>query len=347
MQASSSPETKGKKVPYKTVLFILSCVLVLSFFLAIVSGRYGLSIGEVVRVFLSRIFPITPTWENMVETVVFRIRLPRVLAAMLIGASLATAGATYQGLFRNPLVSPDFLGVTSGASVGAAFAIVMGYPTLMIQAFAFTGGITATLLTTTIPKLLRNPSNTMLVLSGVVVSGFLRSIMSIMRYVADPQTALASIVYWQMGSLASISTSDVTIVSLPMLISLTVVIGISWWINIMSLGEVQSTLLGVNFKLYRSIGIVCATILAVCSVSIAGEIGWVGLAIPHLSRLLVGVDNKKLIPVCILTGAIFILVVDTLARNLIAAEIPISILTGIIGAPFFISLLYKQKNRLQ
>ena len=283
----------------------------------------------------------------MAEIVVFQIRLPRVFAAMLIGASLATAGATYQGLFRNPLVSPDFLGVTSGASIGAALAIILGLPTIMLQLFAFIGGISATIITTSIPKLLRNQSNTVLLLSGIVVMGFFRSIMAVMRFVADPQTALASIVYWQMGSLSSVSVTDVVIVSLPMLICLAVVMRLAWWINIMSLGEGQSNLLGVNFKIYRRAGIVCSTILAVCSVCIAGEIGWVGLAIPHFSRLLVGVDNSKLIPTCILTGAIFMLIVDTLARNLITAEIPLSILTGIIGAPFFITILYRQKTKLQ
>jgi len=279
----------------------------------------------------------------MAETVVFQIRMPRVFAAMLIGAALATAGATYQGLFRNPMISPDFLGVTSGASIGGAIAILMGLPFFFVQVFAFVGGIAATLITLSIPKILRNSSAIVLVLSGIVVTGMFRSAMSVIRYLADPQTALASIVFWQMGSLSSVSPGEVIAVSLPMLICFVVITAISWWLNVMSFGEEQSALLGVNYKLYRRIAILCSTILAVLSVCIAGEVGWVGLAVPHLSRFMVGVDNKKVIPVSILTGAIFMLIVDTLARTLTTAEIPLGVLTGFVGAPFFIILLYRQR----
>ncbi|MCL2365518.1 MAG: iron ABC transporter permease [Oscillospiraceae bacterium] len=347
MPEATRPNEIRKKMPYVAVLIILSCMLILLFTISIVSGRFDLSISEVVRILLSRIIPLTHTWEAIAETVIFQIRLPRIFAAMIIGASLATAGATYQGLFRNPMISPDFLGVTSGASIGAALAIIMELPFSMVQIFAFVGGIAATFITLSIPKMLRNHSTIMLVLSGIVVTGLFRSVMSVIRYLADPQTALASIVFWQMGSLSSVSPDEVMTVSLPLLVCLIIVIRIAWWINIMSLGEEQSTLLGISFKKYRRIGIVCSTLLTVLSVCIAGEIGWVGLAIPHLSRMLVGVDNKKLIPVCALAGAIFLLIVDTLARTLTTAEIPLGVLTGFVGAPFFVFLLYRQKTRLQ
>ncbi|MCL2391660.1 MAG: iron ABC transporter permease [Oscillospiraceae bacterium] len=347
MSEMTTPIEMKKKMSYVALVTILICVLVSLFLFSIVSGRFDLGVGEVVRILLSRVFPLTPTWEALAETVIFQIRLPRIFAAMLIGAALATSGATYQGLFRNPMVSPDFLGVTSGASIGAALAIIMELPFSMVQIFAFFGGILATLITTSIPKMLRNQSNIVLVLSGIVVTGLFRSIMSVIRYLADAQTALASIVFWQMGSLSSVSPNEVMTVSLPMTISLIVLIRLAWWINIMSLGEVQSTLLGVNFKRYRRVGILCSTALAVLSVCIAGEVGWVGLAVPHLSRLMVGVDNKKVIPVCALLGAIFLLIVDTLARTLTTAEIPLGVLTGVVGAPVFIFLLYRQKTRLQ
>jgi len=338
---------KQKKMSFVALIITLSCILTLLFLVSLVSGRFNLSIREVLQILFSRVIPVVPTWETVAETVIFQIRLPRIIAAMLIGASLATAGATYQGLFRNPMISPDFLGVTSGASIGAALAIIMELPFSMVQVFAFIGGITATLITLSIPKMLGNHSTLILVLSGIVVTGLFRSIMSIIRYLADPATALASIIFWQMGSLSSVSPNEVMTVSLPMMICLIVVIRISWWINIMSLGEAQSTLLGVDYKKYRRIGIFCSTLLAVLSVCIAGEVGWVGLAIPHLSRLMVGVDNKKVIPVCVLSGAIFMVVVDTLARTLTTAEIPLGVLTGLVGAPFFIFLLYRQKARLQ
>ena len=335
-----------KVLPYPILLILLTLALIALFLVSLALGRYRLEIGQIVNILFSRVLDIEPTWDAIAEVVIFQIRLPRIVAAMLIGAALATAGATYQGMFRNPMVSPDFLGVTSGASIGAALAIILERSFTTIQIFAFVFGITAVLITTSIPKLLRNSSITILILSGIVVSGLFRSVMSIMRYLADPDTALPSIVFWQMGSLSKVSGGEIMYVSVPMIVCLAVLIRLAWWVNIMSLGEIQSNLVGVNYKLYRRIGIAASTLLAVLSVSIAGEVGWVGLAVPHLSRLLVGVDNKRIMPVCILAGAIFLLLVDTLARNLSTAEIPLSVLTGFIGAPFFIALIYKQRTTI-
>ncbi|MCL2226462.1 MAG: iron ABC transporter permease [Oscillospiraceae bacterium] len=336
-----------RKLPYPLLMIILAGILFALMFVAFFLGQYQLSPTQVVNILLSRIFPIEPTWGPVAEVILFQIRLPRIAAAILIGAALATAGATYQGIFRNPMVSPDFLGVSSGASIGAALAIILNLSFNMVQLFAFVFGIVAVLITTSIPKMLRNSSTTILILSGIVVSGIFSSIMSIIRYVADPDTALPAIVFWQMGSLSGVRYGEVMAVSLPMIISLIALIGISWWINVMSLGETQSALVGVDFKLYRCIAIVASTMLAVLSVAIAGTIGWVGIAMPHLSRMLVGVDNRKLIPACCLTGAIFMLIVDTVARNLTRAEIPLGVLTGLIGAPFFIALIYKQRARIE
>ncbi|MCL2358035.1 MAG: iron ABC transporter permease [Defluviitaleaceae bacterium] len=337
------------KIPYKVLLAILIAVLFALFIITITIGRYDLGISEVFLILASRVFsflPINQTWAAMSEIIVMQVRLPRVAAAMFIGAALATAGATYQGLFRNPMASPDFLGVTSGAGIGAALAIVLELPFFYVQIFALIGGIIATSMTVSIPKLLRNDSSIVLILSGIIVSGLFRSGMSFMRYIADPQTALPAIVFWQMGSLARVNSFEVIAISVPMLICFAVVMGISWWLNIMSLGEVQSAVIGANYKFYRRIGILTATVLTVLSVAVAGEVGWVGLAIPHLSRLLVGADNKKLMPVCMLTGAIFMLTADTFARSLTTSEIPLGVLTGIIGAPFFIAIIYKQKSML-
>ena len=338
-----------RKLPYRLLVILLACTLVVLFVFTISIGRYNVGAGDVFLILLSRIFsflPIPQTWTTMSEIIVMQVRLPRVVGAMLIGAALATAGATYQGIFRNPMASPDFLGVTSGASLGAALAIVLELSFLHVQVFALLGGIIATCITVSIPKLLRNDSTIVLILSGIVVSGLFRSGMSFMRYIADAQTALPAIVFWQMGSLADITATQVMAISVPILICLAIVICISWWINIMALGDVQAAVLGANYKFYRRVGIVSSTVLTVLSVAVAGEVGWVGLAIPHLSRMLVGVDNKKLMPVCILTGAMFMLVVDTLARTIAPGEIPLGVLTGFIGAPFFIALIYKQKRML-
>jgi len=335
------------RLPYLVLIFILASVLVLLFVSTVVIGRFELGALEALRIIFSRILPITPTWSELSDIVVMQIRLPRVVGAMLIGSALATAGATYQGLFRNPMASPDFLGVTSGASIGAALAIILELPFFQVQFFALIGGIIATLFTISIPKILKNDSTIVLILSGIVVSGLFRSLMSILRYIAEPQTALPAIVFWQMGSLANVTQSEAMAISIPIIICFIVALRISWWLNIMSLGELQASIVGANYKFYRRIGILTSTVLAVLSVAIAGEVGWVGLAIPHLSRLLVGVDNKKLMPVCMLCGAIFMLIVDTLARSLTTAEIPLGVLTGFIGAPFFMALIYKQKTRLE
>jgi len=338
------------RIPYKVLLVILAIVLFALFIFTITIGRYDLGVAEAFSILASRIFPFLPinqTWTAMSEIIVFQVRLPRIVGAMFIGAALATAGATYQGLFRNPMASPDFLGVTSGASIGAALAIVLELSFFHVQIFALIGGIVATSITVSIPKLLRNDSTIVLILSGIVVSGLFRSGMSFMRYIADPQTALPTIVFWQMGSLTRINSFEVIAISIPMTICFIIAISISWWINIMSLGEVQSAVLGANYKFYRRVGILTSTVLTVLSVAVAGEVGWIGLAIPHLSRLLVGVDNKKLIPVCMLTGAMFMLVVDTLARSITSGEIPLGVLTGFIGAPFFLVLIYKQKTLLR
>lgn len=338
------------KIPYKYLIIILLTILLILFFVSLVVGRFSVSISDIFGIlgyrFFSRIIPINQTWEPISQNVILHLRLPRIFAAILIGAALSTAGATYQGLFRNPMVSPDFLGVSSGAAIGASIAFVLNLSFQMVQILAFFGGIIAVLLTTAIPKILRNDSIAVLVLSGIVVSGLFGSIMSIIRYIANPVTALPQIIFWQMGSLATVTMQEVFAIFIPILISLFVLTKISWWLNIISLGEGQSVILGLNYKFYRFIGIIFSTILAILSVSVAGQVGWIGLAIPHFARLLVGVDNKKIMPICILTGAIFMLLVDTLARTITAGEIPLSVLTGFLGAPFFLFLIYKQRKKI-
>jgi iron complex transport system permease protein len=261
----------------------------------------------------------------------------------MVGAMLSLSGAVYQGVFKNPLVSPDILGVSSGASVGAAGAILLGLGMVERQSFAFLGGILAVVLATAMPKLLKIYSNLVLVLSGIIVGGFLSSLLAIMKFVAEEQTELSAIVFWQMGSFAPIDMKEVVAISPAFFIGTILLLGLSWRINILSFGDVEAKTLGMNVRQIRGIIIACASFLTASAVSICGTIGWIGLVIPHLARLLVGSDHTKMIPVTVLSGALFMLIIDTIARALLTVEIPLSILTGIIGAPCYAWLLYKQR----
>ena len=290
--------------------------------------------------------PMPQSWDAMAENVIYTLRLPRVAAAILVGGSLSLSGASYQGVFKNPLVSPDLLGVSTGACVGAAIAILLHLNATGIQLLAFGFGLLTVLLTVSIPRLMRNDSLTMLVLSGVIVSGIMGSIMGVIKYVADPETELASITYWQMGSLAKITNSDVLSVSLPILGAMALLIAIRWQINLLSLGDREAKTLGIRIGLTRNIIILCSTLLTACAVCLCGTIGWVGLVIPHLGRILVGPDNIKSIPVSCVLGSIFMLLIDTVARAATTLEIPLSILTGLIGAPFYLYILVKQRMKM-
>ena len=276
----------------------------------------------------------------------FTLRVPRAVGAFFVGGALALSGATYQGVFKNPLVSPDLLGISSGACVGAAGAILLGLNTWGIQISAFVTGIAAVALTALVPRLLKNSSMTMLVLSGIVVSGIMNSLLGLLKYVADPETELAAITYWQLGSMTKVMTADL-IRALPAILVCTVLLLLlRWRLNLLSLGEGEARMLGVNTGLLKAVVIACSTMLTACSVSLCGTIGWVGLVIPHLSRMLVGADNTRSLPVAFLLGGLFLLVIDTLARTITSAEIPLSVLTGIVGAPFYSFVLAKQRMKL-
>ncbi|HBG22743.1 MAG TPA: iron ABC transporter permease [Peptococcaceae bacterium] len=306
-----------------------------------------MSIIDVIKILFSKVLPLEKTWDSTMENVVFRLRLPRILAAFMVGSALAISGATYQGMFKNPLVSPDLLGVSSGACVGAALAILAHLGTIGIQIGAFLGGVLAVTITITMPKLIKNNSSIMLVLAGVIVGGFMSSIMGLLKYVADPETELAEIVYWTLGSLAKVDKGSIAAVAPAIIIAGAVLMAMRWKLNILSLGENEARTLGTNVNLTRGIAIVCSTVLTAFSVCLSGTIGWVGLVVPHLGRMLVGPDNTKMLPVTLLLGGAFMVFVDTLARTLTGAELPLSILTGLIGAPFYFWLLVKQRMNIQ
>lgn len=325
---------------------LLVAILLLVIVFALCSGKYHITPKESIDVILSEIFGKQGSYSEMTRNVVMGLRVPRILASVLCGMMLSMSGVTYQGIFKNPLISPDFLGVSSGACVGAAIAILMGFSGLVLSGFAFAGGILAVSLTVLIPAIMKSDSNIMLVLSGVIVGGAMSSMLGFLKYVADPETQLAAITYWTMGSFSYITLKDISSVILTMVIPTIILIAISWWLDVLSMGESEAKTLGANIVLIRNLAIACATLMTASSVCISGTIGWIGLVIPHFARMIVGPNNTRLIPAAGLMGGIFLLLVDTITRTISLAEMPVSILTGLIGAPFYAILLYRQRKTL-
>lgn len=314
--------------------------------LAVCVGKYPVSPGESITILWQRLWGLSCMLPEMTQNVVMGLRVPRILASVVVGSALSMSGAAYQGVFKNPLVSPDFLGVSSGACIGAALAILFSLSTVFVSMFAFVGGIIAVLLTVSIPALIKNRSNLVLVLSGIIVGSALTSVFGFIKYIADPDTQLAAITYWTMGSFSYIKLSELIVVLAVIIVPAIVLILLSWWIDVLSLGETEARTLGANVKLVRGLAIACSTLLTAGSVCISGTISWVGLIIPHFGRILVGPSNRRLIPLCGFIGGLFMLLVDTLTRTIGAEEMPVSILTGVIGAPFYCYLLFRQRSVL-
>ena len=325
-------------------LFLILLVLIL---VCLCVGKYSIEPGECIRIIWGKLIHAQPSWDGMDEKLLMGIRLPRTMATVIVGAALALSGAVYQGIFKNPLVSPDFLGVSSGACVGAAIAILLSMSSGLVQVFAFFGGILAVSLTVMIPSAMRSESNIMLVLAGIIVGGVMTSILGFIKYIADPETQLAEITYWQLGSFAYVDNRAIISI-LPLSIAAAVILlAMSWWINVLSLGEQEAQMLGANVTVLRGICIACSTVLTAGAVCISGTIGWVGLVIPHFGRMIIGSDNRYLLPGCCFIGGIFMLLVDTITRVIGPAEMPVSILTGLLGAPFFAWLLYRQRMNMR
>lgn len=343
----TKPKAQNKIAGFAVIMLLLTAALVCGIVLAVCAGKYSVTPKESLGILLSSLLGRTPDSPEMTVNVVMGLRIPRIFASVLVGAALSVSGAAYQGIFKNPLVSPDFLGVSSGACIGAAAAILMSMTTMYISIFAFFGGIIAVVLTVSIPALLRNRSNIMLVLSGIIVGSAMSSILGFIKYIADPDTQLASITYWTMGDFSYVSLRELLTVLPLILIPMLVLILMSWWIDVLSMGEDEAKALGANVRLIRGIAIFCSTLLTAGSVCIAGTISWIGLIVPHFGRMIVGPSNRRLIPACALLGGLFMLIVDTLTRTIGATEMPVSILTGVIGAPFFCWLLWRQQRRAQ
>lgn len=307
---------------------------------ALTVGRFPVSISET----LAALFPYIAggrETDQMVRDVILNIRLPRVLLAMLAGAGLGVAGGAFQSLFSNPLATPDTLGVATGASFGAVLGILLGLPSPLVQLSALLMGLLSVAIVAAVSRVRGSSPVIMMILAGMVVSALFSALVSLVKYVADPQDVLPAITFWLMGSLSSATRGSLAM-GAPMIIFGTALIWLlRWKLNAMTLSDDEAASLGINVKRIRLLVITGAAMITGSVVSMCGLIGWVGLLIPHAARMIFGSDNRCVVPASIVLGALFMLAIDTAARSLTASEIPASILTSVIGAPFFILLLRK------
>lgn len=338
-------EIRKKRLPQGAVIAILAAVLVMSIIGSVVLGRYPIGFRELCGIVGSKFMDIEPFWKPVQESLLLNHRLPRILLACLVGCCLSAAGAAYQGVFQNPMAAPDILGASNGAAFGAALAILLGFGGGMITLFAFAASLATVGTVIYVGSRARGKRVLGLVLSGIMIGSLVSSGTSFIKLVADPEDTLPAITYWLMGSLNGASPKDVLFALFPMAMGLVPLYLLRWRLNILTLGDEEAQTMGVNAKHLRVAVIFAATLVTAASVSVSGVIGWVGLVIPHLTRRMVGNNYKHLMPASMLFGAIFLLLVDNLSRNLLATEIPLGILTSLIGAPFFIYLITRDGER--
>lgn len=360
---TSTPSLPDREVPDYRLRFIL--LILAAAFCIIVSfivGRFSIGISDAVLILLSPVvhfamsvdlpilsdaihallapvLPVMETWDDAMYSVVFNIRLPRILAAFLVGAALSTAGAAYQGMFQNPLVSPDILGASAGAGFGAALAIYFYLGTGAITILAFAGGLVAVGTAYAVSRLTRGNPTLGMVLAGILVGSLFSASTSYIKLVADTNDQLPAITYWLMGSLAGATMEDVYFAGAVIIVGLIPLYLLRWRMNVLTLGEDEAKSMGINTHLLRLIVILCATLVTAVAVSISGIIGWVGLVIPHFCRMIFGYDYRRVIPAAVVMGGGFLLLVDDFARTIATTEVPLGILTAFVGAPIFAYLL--------
>ncbi len=327
--------------------YLLLAVAVVAglFLFSFTIGPYPIPAGTVVQVFLHKLSLVEKTWSDAVDLVVLDVRGPRIAAALLVGGALACAGATYQNLFRNPLVSPGVLGVSAGAGFGAALGIVLGMPGLGIQGMAFVWGLAAVAATIWLGRTFHRHATLVLVVAGLVVSAFFQALVSLIKIVADPLNQLPSITFWLLGGLHRMSTATLLSALIPIALAGFVLHALRWKVNTLAAGEDEARTMGVDVPRTRFLLILSATLMTAACVSISGIIGWVGLLIPHIVRMLVGPGFAAVLPMSALIGGGFLLGIDNLARAPGTTEIPLGILTALIGAPFFALVLARTRRQ--
>jgi ABC-type Fe3+-siderophore transport system, permease component len=317
--------------------------MLLTLSLAVISlcfGQYPLSLGDVLSQLMH---PNAPA--SIAQQVVWSVRLPRILMALLAGGALGLCGATLQGVFQNPLVDPHIIGVTSGSAFGGTLAILLGFSAPLMMGSTFFFGLLALCLVYLIAALQGRESTLILILAGIILSGFFAALVSLMQYLADTEETLPNIVFWLLGSFATANWHKTVMLAIPVSVAVAVLFKLRWRINLLSLEDKDARALGVNVTPLRRGVLVCCALLVAAQVAVSGSIAWVGLVIPHLARLLCGADHRRLLPTAFWLGGSFMIVVDDVARTLTAAEIPIGILTALLGAPLFTLLLVRNARQ--
>ncbi len=344
-----STAASHRAVPMREIAcgVVLAVTLVALCCASLTVGAYDVSVGDIVLVISHALFGTPAPADAQAVVVLLVIRLPRILVAALAGAALAVSGAAYQGIFKNPMVSPDILGVSAGAGAGAAFALLVSLPSVAVHGVSFAFGVAAVLIVMSIARAFGKSGNTIVVmiLAGTVISSVFTAFTSLLKYVADPDDKLPQITYWLMGSFArSGNNENVFVMAAALAIGAGVLLALRWRINVMAFGDEEARSMGVNVRATRAAIILAATLLTSITVCMCGSVGWVGLIIPHILRLITGPNYRSLIPLSMLGGACFMVLVDDVARIIIPGELPISVLTALIGAPLFLFLLAKGRK---
>lgn len=322
----------------KAIAFIVFLLMPIpAFVISLLIGTYTFPAEDVIRVIASHVFNLNADYPDVYDTIVFKIRLPRILLAMMVGMALSVSGAAFQGIFRNPLVSPFILGISSGAAFGAALALGV-FPQIPVQVGAFFFGLVAVGLACFMSRIKGKTPVVSLVLSGVIVSAIFGSLLAIIQFSVDAKS-LQSIVYWNMGSLSTACWSKFEH-SFPLVaVGCLIILALRWKLNVLALGEEEARSVGMNSELYKSIFIIASTLAASAAVAVAGIIGLVGLIVPHMIRMVFGPDHRTLIPLSMTFGAAFLVFVDDFARAALGFEVPVGVITTLLGAPFFVYLL--------
>ena len=337
-------ETGKRERRRRLILAALLGLLLILGLLSVLWGRYAISLPQLFGILVSRAIPTEASWPAMAENIVWYVRLPRILLAILVGAALSISGASYQCIFRNPMAAPDVLGASTGSAFGAALAIVQGLDGMGITLCAFLSGLLCMGLVMLCTRFSRGSPVLGLILSGIMISSLFQAGTSYIKLIADPHDTLPEITYWMMGSLSGAGVEDLAWLWIPLLLGFVPLFLLRWKINLLTMEEEQARALGISTRRLRGVVIVCATLLVAASVSVSGIIGWVGLVVPHMARKLVGSDCRVLLPASFLLGGGFLLLVDDLARTLYTTELPLGILTAVIGAPFFLYLLSRKEE---
>jgi len=335
---------------YYILFWILVFIIVITAMASLYMGRFtDIQMGDIPKILFHNIVPnIEKTWTETDEQVLLHLRLPRVIASLIVGASLAISGASYQSLFSNPIASPDTLGVTAAASFGAVLAMVLDTGVLGTKIMAFLFGCIIVFGVFFVSSKISSGRNltVFLILIGMVASALFQALLSILKYVADPIDELPKITYWLMGSFSHIKLSDLSFCITFFLIGAIPIFLLRWRQNLLSLSDYEAMSMGENVNRLRLITVLCATLLTSSAVAMTGGISWVGLVIPHITRFIVGPDSRKLLPIASLIGALFLLVMDDIARSSSVYELPMSVLTSLIGAPVFFIVIIKTRRQM-